>query len=214
MAKNPAIWKNSKKLERLEVAILFLIWVFLGWLLTNAPTEEIRNTTGVFFALMTIAGVAYAGKGGIALQTVGFGGKQSALVMAAALGVGFALILTSGGFNVFNPVYFAVSDASVFGVSSALLFVGFVAPIVEEAFFRSTMMPTIAEWFGNAWYGLIGSSLAFGVFHYAVSAGNVNVMAFSVVFGLAVGYVNMRFQNTGFGYTAHLVNNLRFLGVF
>ena len=47
---------------------------------------------------------------------------------------GFAL--TAGGYAVFNPTAFAVTGTTILGIPSLLLFVGFVAPIAEEAFFR------------------------------------------------------------------------------
>jgi len=204
------IWTNTKTLERLEVAFLFISWIFLGWLLTSPDAPQ---AAGIFFALMTIAGVAYAGKEHVALQTVGFGKSRNKFWLSIAVGAALALALSSSQFAFTNPALQNIAFTLPIGISATVLFTGFFAPVVEESLFRGTLQPTLAEWTSNGTIALFGQAFAFAIFHWWVAGANPSIIPLAFAFGLIGGVGNIFFQSTGFSYALHMVNNLRVLGV-
>lgn len=160
---NAAIWENSRKLEAIEVMLGLGLAIFLSWVVTNWPEQA--GVANVFLILLVFSGVIYAGKPLKTMQSVGFGVSERNALYALFAGAALGVFLTGSGFFIFNPL-------SALAVGSAtLIFVGVVAPLAEETFFRGSLMPTLAELTGNAWLANGIQAGAFGLFHFLVSGG-------------------------------------------
>jgi membrane protease YdiL (CAAX protease family) len=82
---------------------------------------------------------------------------------------------------------------------------GFVAPIIEELYFRGFLLPRMEHW---GWMAPVVNSLLFGIYHFYFPG---NVPGIFVAW-LPISYVVMRTQNWRIGAIAHCLINL--WGVF
>ena len=94
-----------------------------------------------------------------------------------------------------------------------LMFAVFLSPINEEIFFRGFLIPRLATLFGEflpRWssvaLGIFFSALIFAVLH----AGYMSISEFAAafVFGIAAGYVFMRYKSLYATILAHFAVNL------
>ena len=87
----------------------------------------------------------------------------------------------------------------------AVILSGFVAPIVEELYFRGFLLPRMAHW---GWAAPVVNSLLFGMYHFYFPG---NVPGIFVIW-LAISYAVMRTKNWRIGAVVHCLINL--WGVF
>ena len=83
----------------------------------------------------------------------------------------------------------------------AILFSGFVAPVVEELYFRGFLLPRMEHW---GWAAPIVNALLFAVYHFYFPG---NVPAIFVVF-VPISYVVMVKKNWRIGVVVHSMSNL------
>jgi membrane protease YdiL (CAAX protease family) len=87
----------------------------------------------------------------------------------------------------------------------AIILSGFVAPIVEELYFRGFLLPRMEHW---GWVAPVVNSLLFGLYHFYFPG---NVLGIIVTW-LPISYVVMRTKNWRIGAVVHSLINL--WGVF
>jgi membrane protease YdiL (CAAX protease family) len=87
----------------------------------------------------------------------------------------------------------------------AVILSGFVAPIVEELYFRGFLLPRMEHW---GWVAPVVNSLLFGIYHFYFPG---NVPGIFVTW-LPISYVVMRTKNWRIGAVVHSLINL--WGVF
>ena len=87
----------------------------------------------------------------------------------------------------------------------AIILSGFVAPIVEELYFRGFLLPRMEYW---GWVAPIVNSLLFAIYHFYFPG---NVLVIFVAF-LPISYVVMLKKDWRIGAVVHILFNL--LGVF
>jgi len=83
----------------------------------------------------------------------------------------------------------------------AVLVSGFVAPIVEELYFRGFLLPRMEHW---GWGAPVVNALLFAVYHFYFPG---NVLAIFVVF-IPITYVVMIKKNWRIGLIVHIMANL------
>jgi len=83
----------------------------------------------------------------------------------------------------------------------AVLLSGFVAPVVEEAYFRGFLLPRMEHW---GWAAPVLNSLLFAIYHFYFP-GNVPGI---FVGWLPIAYVVMLKKNWRIGAVAHILHNL------
>ena len=83
----------------------------------------------------------------------------------------------------------------------AVLFSGFVAPVVEEMYFRGFLLPRMERW---GWAAPIINALLFAVYHFYFPE---NVLAIFVVF-VPISYIVMVKKNWRIGLIVHIMSNL------
>jgi membrane protease YdiL (CAAX protease family) len=87
----------------------------------------------------------------------------------------------------------------------AVILSGFVAPLVEELYFRGFLLPRMEHW---GWVAPVVNSLLFGLYHFYFPG---NVLGIFVIW-LPISYVVMRTKNWRIGAVVHIMINL--WGVF
>ena len=87
----------------------------------------------------------------------------------------------------------------------AVILSGFVAPVVEELYFRGFLLPRMEHW---GWVAPVVNSLLFGIYHFYFPG---NVLGIFVTW-LPISYVVMRTKNWRIGAVVHSLINL--WGVF
>lgn len=98
------------------------------------------------------------------------------------------------------------SDVSIERLRIISIFAIFLAPIVEEVFFRGFMQPALVKHIGITG-GILGTAVIFGVSHTQYL--NSSIALASVIFiGLALGIVRHKSGSIMPGIFAHLINNL------
>lgn len=220
-------WDNKGELFALEAGVLIIVFLMLGNLnaiFLNFNQLALASTTSFLMNLIVFAGVIFVGEKAFEslgdkkhdiFETIGWGKNYSSFFFAIIAGAFFAFALTIFGQSIITPAV-----QSFAGDPLNLLFVVFFAAMVEETFFRGTLMPSInktLQVFNIPFSGelaIVGSSIVFGLFHLGVLWSIVpNASIFdariivSVLFGVLVCLGNGLFQSTGFGYSAHLTNN-------
>ena len=83
----------------------------------------------------------------------------------------------------------------------AVLLSGFVAPVVEELYFRGFLLPRMEHW---GWAAPVVNALLFAVYHFYFPG---NVPAIFVVF-VPISYVVMVKKNWRIGLIVHIMSNL------
>jgi membrane protease YdiL (CAAX protease family) len=83
----------------------------------------------------------------------------------------------------------------------AVLLSGFVAPVVEELYFRGFLLPRMEHW---GWAAPIVNALLFAVYHFYFPG---NVLAIVVVF-VPISYVVRAKKNWRIGLIVHITSNL------
>ncbi|MFP5041564.1 CPBP family intramembrane glutamic endopeptidase [Parasediminibacterium sp. JCM 36343] len=84
----------------------------------------------------------------------------------------------------------------------ALLVIALTPALVEELFFRGTMQQLLVSWFGNAWLGIIITSIVFSAIHMSYY-GFLTRASLGVVLGLLYYYS----KNIWLNILAHFLNN-------
>lgn len=87
-----------------------------------------------------------------------------------------------------------------------ILFIGLLAPLIEEQFFRQTLAPTLTEKLG-IFSGIIISGVMFGFAHY-VFGGSIALAISATGFGIMIAYSVLRNQGAIFADSAHITYNL------
>ncbi|HEX8802739.1 MAG TPA: CPBP family intramembrane glutamic endopeptidase [Acidimicrobiales bacterium] len=134
------------------------------------------------------------------------------------LGLAWGLALQFGLVLIYIPLYLltdidandlneparAFTDRATdpLGVVLLVLIVGIGAPIIEEIFYRGLLQRSLIRRFGR-WPGIIGTGLIFGASHF-------EPLQFPALacFGVAVGYLAVRYDRLGPGIVAHIVFNM------
>jgi membrane protease YdiL (CAAX protease family) len=86
-------------------------------------------------------------------------------------------------------------------IGLAILLSGFVAPIVEELYFRGFLLPRMQHW---GWAAPVLNSLLFAIYHFYFPE---NVPGIFVAF-LPISYVVMAKKNWRIGAIVHILSNL------
>lgn len=123
-----------------------------------------------------------------------FFGGQMVFQIVAVMGEWLANLF---GLSVMESMYMASSGADTV---SMFLYMGLVAPLVEEIIFRGLLLRGL-EPFGKR-FAIFASALMFGVFH-----GNLVQSPYAFVVGLVLGYVAMEY-NILWAMVLHMMNNL------
>lgn len=90
----------------------------------------------------------------------------------------------------------------VWGLIVALVIGAFIAPVIEEMFFRGFFYPALRKQFGVFWAILV-SSLVFGIFHL-----NVWLFVPTFLIGVVLAYLYERENSLGPPIALHVANNL------
>lgn len=111
----------------------------------------------------------------------------------------------------------AIASIAVLSVSPvALFFVVFVAPIVEEMFFRGLMMPVLIDRFDNVYIGIVATAVVFALFHYGVYGVSLNSMMWLIILAVMLGFITVYTGSIIPAIMLHMANNavsaLQFLG--
>ena len=206
-------WEDEKDVQVFAGIFLVIAILITFWLMVNF-VEVFRETSiflimGVFVILGGyIEDIADRNNLiDILGATVKFGTKYR-LIISSAIGaiVGFVLLL-SNTFSLVNPA--SIVAGSLF----SFVFIVILAPIWEEFFFRSTLLPTLIHQLDGAkvkYAGLIGViiiSLAFGFFHFVVYGASIPLIIGAVIFSLIACFGNYGTKSIGFGLAMHLIVN-------
>ena len=152
--------------------------------------------------------------GGIAdpSESIRFGLTWMDVVLGAFVGLllRMALIVT----ELFTVGYVS-SSSSVFAVphdflwiATAVIAPAFVAPVVEELFFRGLVLPAI----GVNWIGIVASAIIFSAVHLAYGFNLLTAISTFVV-GVVLGVLAARTGRLGASITAHVVYNASLIAV-
>jgi len=210
-------WKDSnKKIISFAVSEAIIFLLVLTWITINIPSESAR--AGIFLWLLLasaiVAGLDTISEKNIFFRYVDYGDSILMIVLAVLAGIGLAVFLSIGSFSLVVPL--AVVGTGFFG----LIYVGIVAPFIEEKFFRGFLNPTSVGLFKNfglpfaGIMGIIFSSFVFGVFHWFAYGGALVLLFTAMFFGLIVSFGNYGFKTRAFGVACHVMVNLIALGVF
>lgn len=105
--------------------------------------------------------------------------------------------------------------ALAFDTVTQILIVVFLAPILEELFFRGVLFPILRDKF-NLWIGVLGSAVTFSIFH-ALAYGNIVTMsgAFigAFVFGIIASLLDNKTNNVIPSIIMHMIVNASILGI-
>jgi hypothetical protein len=208
-------WDDDKWAEGFAGLMTLLIAFILMWVIVNVPAYL---DTALVFMLMLIVAAVIAGLDSIKENTVIFAyaglGSLKKFLPAFAIGSVVGLILQFSNLAIATP--FSVNIST--GFIAAMLFTVVVASYVEEKFFRQVLPFSAANQLKNAfgvngWVipsiaGAILGSVGFGLFHYFVYGGATGSILSASIFGLVMLAGNLFFRSGGFGWGAHLVNNL------
>lgn len=197
------------------LALAYAVMAVALFMYVNLPDTRIASSVFVFMALA--AGIIIA-LGEMSYGRVGYNynfmGKKGVWKVA-----GFA-----GGLVAFGLIYFGgqsiVPVLSVVPLDSfwtELFLTGIAAPVFEELFFRLPIFFIfpfllsgigLSKNFGNV-VGIVGSSLAWALFHVNVYGANPSLLG--IIFVIGVVYVvgnQYIFRSSAFSFVAHLVNNV------
>lgn len=134
--------------------------------------------------------------------------RRELLILA---GLGFALNCFVGGVMNLLPIspeivadYMKMSSAPVEGVQPMLAFIviAVVAPVIEETFFRGTLLRRLAGEV-NPFYALILVSLVFGLMH-----GQIIWIVYASVLGLVLGMIYLLYGSIYPSMIVHISFNL------
>lgn len=202
-------------------AVLRMLWSVLGYILAYSVFAVLLSSLYVDACVVQAMSGIYVvwrcwknerKKGIDYLEVSGFKNyqipKQEILALA---GLGFALNCFIGGAINLLPVdavvaadYMEMSAAPVKGVHPFLAFfvIAFVAPVVEEAFFRGTLLRRLKAEI-NPFYALILVSLVFGLMH-----GQILWICYASVLGLVLGLIYLLYDSIYPSMIVHISFNL------
>lgn len=143
------------------------------------------------------------------IKSIGFPGKAvpNLIYSMAGLMAIFAAMLILGvislvlGFNDQELVANKIADLPLFILAFAVL----AAPVSEELFFRGFLLGTISR-FTNPAIGIIGSSIAFGLVHFAY--GSVVEILGTLVIGIILAFVMHKSKSITPCFLIHMSYNL------
>jgi hypothetical protein len=197
--------EDSGVVQRVEIVFLFFVWLTVAWLGFNSADQFIQNMSFGINTLMTIVSILWLldiiVPNNKYVESIGFGKKEDA-IKALVVGV----------FSAFGLIWFfsgsPVSIIPNINITITSVFVVVLMSIAEEAFFRSTLIPTLARLFKNDWVGAGIGLLAFPAFHLLVYGASPADLIF--IFGLGAIFLagNTLLKSTLFGYSMHFVYNL------
>lgn len=115
------------------------------------------------------------------------------------IGVIYTTLITMiTGKEILNPVIDVMSDSNII---ATILYVGILAPIVEELIFRKLLLDRLKR-FGDIPAILI-SGIAFGLFHM-----NLSQFIYATALGILYGYIAIRTNSVRYVIILHMANNL------
>ena len=145
------------------------------------------------------------------LDAFGISSGRMPRSVVQGIGVAFLLVisttLVSYGFSLFNhaPEHNPYSNMPQEKLRIISLLAIFVAPVVEEIFFRGFMQPALIKSIGT-YAGIFATALIFGLSHAQYLDYNVALVAVTVI-GLVLGTTRYYTGSVMPGIVAHLLNN-------
>lgn len=158
-------------------AVLILLWKKGKFCFCDMWATEKSMTFGSFAALMVL-----------------FLSAQGAFQLIATV---IELFLNLFGFSALNAIEMASGGADTF---SMFLYVGLVAPIMEEIIFRGVLLRMLQP-YGKR-LAIIATAFLFGIFH-----GNLVQSPYAFFAGLILGYTAAEYS-IGWAMILHMCNNL------
>ncbi|MHB1133561.1 MAG: CPBP family intramembrane glutamic endopeptidase [Chloroflexota bacterium] len=155
------------------------------WLFPAVNGTAAEHWLGVAIFFYFLGGALLIARGRWSLAELGVNGRGLALSLGAGLAFGLAVLVGTMGTNL--PLASRPPDPWLLA-GDALLFFGLVGPI-EELLFRGLLYRALLDWRGLRW-AILGSALAFGVYHYGRS-GLLAALGIAVV-GLVWGLIRWR----------------------
>ena len=202
-------------------AVLHMMWSVLGYIFTYAVFVVLFSSFHADVCVIQAMSGIYViwrcwkherKKGIDYLEVSGFKNyeisKQEILIL---IGFGFALNCFVGGVMNLLPInaeaaadYMEMSAAPVDGVHPMLAFfvIAFVAPVIEESFFRGTLLRRLKEQI-SPYYALIVVSLVFGLMH-----GQIIWICYASVLGLVLGMIYLLYDSIYPSMIVHISFNL------
>lgn len=113
------------------------------------------------------------------------------------VGVNFLISLLKGS-EVANPLADLLSKVNLL---ESLIFVGILAPIMEELIFRKILLSRLRK-FGDS-FSIFFSALAFGMFH-----GNLSQFFYAVALGCILGYIVVKTGTIKYSIALHMCINI------
>lgn len=166
----------------LIITFLLTLWASsqFGQLTGQEDTTSVSNTY-TFMALSVIV-VSLVGRG--VFQFIGIKSTGSKILILAAIGGAIGFISTSQGKALLAPQLPAAIDPLL-----SSIFVLFIAPFVEEYFFRGFLFPTFTALAGNKGIvseaiGAIVSSLLFVIWHLVAYSNSPDVFISLFIFAM------------------------------
>jgi membrane protease YdiL (CAAX protease family) len=172
---------------------LTLIAVAVTVFLYSAMWTSDMAFKSLLAAVMLIGGFAFAF--GLRYSTVGqVPGK---LWMWSLLAFGFIIMA--------NIIVKIAPVQSAEGPVTWSLF-GLLVAVGEEQWFRGFLTPFICNTMGSVW-GIIGSGLIFGIYHFAVYNTTPTALIVVTMTGMALSYIAIRTKSITPGIISHVINN-------
>jgi len=185
--------------EDVHVVVLLASFMSLalGWVMVNVEDPAMWRSSAVLFMLQLFALVLYVSNYAFDVpeRVIAFGDPERAVefqVFGLMLGAVFGL-----GRMVALPL--AITPLVAF-------YVVVISPIVEELFFRGTLMPLLAGRLSAAG-GYLLSSVAFSAYHYTLYVAEPVALAWAFVFGLVMAVVVDKLESVTPAIIGHVVTN-------
>jgi membrane protease YdiL (CAAX protease family) len=174
----------------------------------------------IYVAFLSIAVIAFVterfnSRLPLAYIDAGEGGELRKMITGGVVLGGMWMLLTGLITDLFGisyiispiiPIPWLKGPFQPMSLAIGILFIGFLAPILEEQAFRQTLAPTIAEKLGTM-YGIAISGVLFGLAHF-VFGGSVALAVSATGFGIILAYFTLRHQSAAFAWSAHITYNV------
>jgi len=171
----------------------------LWWVCVNVP-EYFNHAVIYMFALIVYVLFSVTR----VLPSYGFNTENIMRQVLVGVGASVALALPILMYRVFG----ATASIAILTLSPvAMFFIVFVAPIVEEMFFRGLMMPVISEWLNNIYVGIVLTAVIFALFHYGVYGVSLNNMMWLIVLAVMLGFITVYSESIVPAIILHMANN-------
>jgi membrane protease YdiL (CAAX protease family) len=194
------------------ILMIFSAFILISWVMVGFPSLALNHTTAftvavIYTILLIFTFLIFIVKAlapQFPLDFIDLGDPEKAwlnLGIGAIMGVFVAVSLMAGAL--------AQTAAMVFSIATpiAFFFIALVAPIVEELFFRGTLLPTFSLYLSRP-IGLFLSSLLFALYHVTTwgAAGLIGYLI-PFLFAMLLGLLTLKFESVAPAIIAHMTAN-------